>query len=86
MHPFDRRRDIAPALNPVEQFQQVLFQVLAVVGPTLAIDSGRTVRFDSFIGCLQPLHIQIVVERCEHLLRSFSPYLRYPLLYRAHVF
>jgi hypothetical protein len=27
-----------------------------------------------------------VVERREHLLRSFSRYLRYPLLYRAHVF
>ena len=86
MHPFDRRRDIAPALDPFKQTQQVLFQVLAVVRPPLAIDSGRAVRFDSPIGCLQPLHIQIVVERREDLLGSFSRYLRYPLLYREHVF
>jgi hypothetical protein len=70
----------------MDQTQQVLFQLLAILGPTLAIDSGRAVRFDSLVGCLEPFHIQIVVERREDLLGSFSRHLRYPLLYREHEF
>jgi hypothetical protein len=35
---------------------------------------------------MRGFHIRIVVERREHLLGPFSRYLRYPLLYRAHVF
>jgi len=86
LHPLDRRRDIAPALAPVEQTQQVLFQILAILRPTLAIDAGGTVRFNPLIGGPQPFHVQIVIQRREHLMRAFSRYLRYPLLYREHVF
>ena len=86
LYPKHGRRDIRPALGLIEQVLQVLFQVLAVFRPSLTIDARCAVRSDPFVGCLQPFHIQIVVQRREHLLRSFPRYLRYPLLYRVHVF
>jgi hypothetical protein len=52
MYPLDWRRDVAPAFDPVEQAQQVLFPVLALVGPSLAIHAGSAVRFDPLLGCL----------------------------------
>jgi len=84
--PLDRRSEIAAALHALEQSAQVLLEMLAVITPALSIDSRSTVRFDPLIGCLQPIHGQVVVQGREAFVRSLPSQFRYPLLYRAHVF
>jgi len=59
--------------------------MLLVLGDGLPVHSRCAISPHPVEGFGQPLDIQIVVERCQPLLRSLTSYFRYPLLFRAHV-
>jgi hypothetical protein len=82
----DRRRDITATLGPVQQRRKVLLQVLAVVADTLPVHPRRTPGSHAVVGFRQPLDIQIVVQCRQPFRRTLPGYLRYPLLFRVHVF
>ncbi len=85
VHPLDRGSQIGSALGAVQQSGKVGLQVLFVLGDGLPVHSRRALSPHPVEGFGQPLDIQIVVERCQPLLRSLTSYFRYPLLFGVHV-
>ena len=83
--PPDRRRAVAPGLDPAQKLQQVGLQVLLVVRRCHAVDACRALLARQPLRLLHPFVVDAAVQRREHPLGMLPRLFGYPLLFRERV-